>query len=338
MKPFIQKTVRGEDLSVEETREAFELIMTGAASDAQIGALLTAMAVKGAAVSEITGAATVMRQKATRVKVTDPAATLDVVGTGGDSSGTFNISTCSAIVAAAAGAAVAKHGNRSVTSKSGSAEVLAELGVNIEADVSTVERCIAEAGIGFMFAPLMHGAMKYAIGPRREMGIRTIFNILGPLTNPAGAGRLLLGVFDPALTEVMANVLGELGTVRAWVVHGEPGVDEISLAGPTRVSELNGGNVTTFDVKPEDVGIERKPMDTIQVDSPSASAAVIRNVLKGAAGPPREAVLLNAGAALVVAGLADDWAGGVKKAAKAIDTGKAKATLETLVKVSNAIR
>lgn len=338
MKPFIQKTVRGEDLSVDETREAFELIMTGAASDAQIGALLTAMAIKGAAVSEITGAATVMRQKATRVKVADPTATLDVVGTGGDSSGTFNISTCSAIVASAAGAAVAKHGNRSVTSKSGSAEVLAELGVNIEANVATVERCIAEAGIGFMFAPLMHGAMKYAIGPRREMGIRTIFNILGPLTNPAGAGRLLLGVFDPALTEVIANVLAELGTVCAWVVYGEPGVDEISLAGSTRVSELKDGNVTTFDVKPEDVGIERKPMDTIQVDSPSASAAVIRNVLKGATGPPRDAVLLNAGAALVVAGLADDWAGGVKKAAKAIDTGKAKATLEALVKVSNATR
>ena len=277
-----------------------------------------------------------MRQKATRVKVADPAATLDVVGTGGDHSGTFNISTCSALVAAAAGAPVAKHGNRGVTSKSGSAEVLAELGVNIEADVPTVERCIVEAGVGYMFAPLMHGAMKYAIGPRREMGIRTIFNILGPLTNPAGAGRLLLGVFEPALTEVIAHVLAELGAVRAWVVHGEPGVDEISLAGPTRVSDLNGGNVTTFEVKPEDVGIERKAMDTIQVDSPAASAAVIRDVLKGAAGAPRDAVLLNAGAALIVAGLADDWAGGVKKAAEVIDTGKAAATLAALVKVSHA--
>ncbi|MCK4851417.1 MAG: anthranilate phosphoribosyltransferase, partial [Phycisphaerae bacterium] len=283
MKQFLQQLIEGKDLSREQTREVFEVIMSGQASDAQIGAFLAALACKGYTAEEITGAAEIMREKVTPVRA--PANVIDTCGTGGLSKGTFNISSAVALVAAGGGVPVAKHGNRSVTSKSGAAEVYSELGVNIEADVATVQRCIAEAKVGFCFAPLLHPAMKYAIGPRREMGVRTIFNILGPLTNPAGAKRQVMGVASPELTEQLAEVLANLGSQYVYVVHGLDGIDEISISGPTQISVLHNGKITTSTIEPSELGISGASMDDLRVDSPAESAKMIRNVLTGKKGP-----------------------------------------------------
>lgn len=333
MKEFLGQLIGGEHLSQEQTREAFEAIMSGQTSDAEIGAFLAAMACRGYTVDEITGAAGIMREKVTRIKA--PANVIDTCGTGGLGKGTFNISSAVALVAAGGGVPVAKHGNRSVTSKSGAAEVYGELGINIEADVPTVERCIAQAGVGFCFAPLLHPAMKYAIGPRRQMGVRTIFNILGPLTNPAGARRQVMGVSHPELTEQLAKVLANLGSLCVCVVHGLDGIDEISISGPTQISMLRDGEVTTSTIEPEELGIERAKMDDLKVESPVESAQIIRAVLAGQKGPRRDAVLVNAAAAFVVAGKAEYLKDGIPLAEESIDSGRAADVLAKVVRISN---
>jgi len=328
----ISTLVAGRDLTREAAVAAMTEIMSGEATPAQTASFMTALAIKGETIDEITGCAEVMREKATRVRAEEPF--VDVVGTGGDKSGTFNISTAAALVVAGAGVRVAKHGNRGVSSHSGSADVLRELGVNLEADVPTVERCIAEATIGFMFAPKLHSAMKHAIGPRREIGIRTVFNILGPLTNPAGARHFLLGVFSPAMVEVMADVLKNLGAEHAYVVHGEDGLDEITTTDETLVAELEGGEIRTYRIKPEDFGISRATRDDLTVDSPEESAAVVRSVLAGETGPARDIVVLNAGAAISAAGAAPDIASGIQAAEESADSGAAAEMLDRLVRIS----
>jgi anthranilate phosphoribosyltransferase len=328
----IAALVDGVELSREQARAVMNEIMSGECTDAQIGAFLTALRLKGETVGEIAGCAEVMREKATAIRA--PGGCIDTCGTGGDSLHTFNISTAAALVAAGAGVTVAKHGNRSVSSTSGSADVLQALGVNVDAPPALVEQCLAEAGIGFLFAPRMHGAMKHAIGPRREMGIRTVFNILGPLTNPAGATRQLVGVYDAALAPVLAEVLGALGSERALVVHGHDGLDEISITGETTVAELDAGRVTTRTVTPEALGLERAPLAAIQVQSAEESAARIRGVLDGAHGPARAITLLNAGAAVYVAGRAGDMKEGVRVAREAVDSGAARTALDRLAALS----
>ena len=330
----IAKVIEREDLTTEEAVATMDAIMGGDATPAQIGSFITAMRMKGETVDEITGFARVMREKATRINCR-AGTVVDTCGTGGDGLHTFNISTASALVAAGAGAAVAKHGNRSVSSSCGSADVLKALGVNIEADVPTVERCLDEVGIGFLFAPLLHKAMKYAIGPRREIGARTFFNILGPLTNPAGATAQLMGVYAGELTEVIANVLKNLGSERVYVVHGEDGEDEISITGPTRVSELKNGSVTSYTVNPGDFGIEPAGINDIIGGEAEENAAILRSILEGEKGPKRDAVVLNSAAVIAAAGLVDDMKAGVGAATEAIDSGKARHILEELVRVSN---
>ena len=325
----------GTDLTAEQATAVMDGIMSGQASDAQIGAFLIALRVKGETVEEITGCAKVMREKATRIAAPFPDV-IDTCGTGGDASGTFNISTATAIVAAGAGCRVAKHGNRSVSSSSGSADVLKALGVNILAGTDVVERCIAEAGIGFLFAPLLHGAMKYAIGPRREMGVRTIFNILGPLTNPAFATRQVLGVYDAGLVEPLARVLKNLGSVRCLVVHGDDGLDELTTTTTSQVAELRNGDVTCRTVEPEALGIARASLDDLTVAGADESAAAVRAVLAGEAGPKRDIVLLNAAAALAAGGKAEGLGEGIRLAAQAVDSGAAAEVLEQLVAASNA--
>ncbi len=308
------------------------LIMGGEATDAQIGAFLVALRLKGETVEEIFGCAKVMREKATSIAA--PPDCIDTCGTGGDAKGTFNISTAAALVAAGAGVPVAKHGNRAVSSSSGSADVLLELGVNINAPVEIVERCIAEADIGFLFAPLLHGAMKHAIGPRREIGARTVFNILGPLTNPAGASAQLLGVYDARLCRVLAEVLGELGSKRAWVVASEDGLDEISTAAPTHVAVLDGGEVTEMDLVTGSFGLRAVPVTELVVDGATESAALIRSILAGDDIPARDVVLANAAAAIHVGGMAVDFAEGLEKARESIDSGGAAARLKKLVEIT----
>jgi len=330
----IAKLVVGEDLSRDEAIGVMNQIMSGEATDAQIAAFMVALRLKGETVEEISGCAEVMRQKATRI--TAPCDdVLDVVGTGGDEAHTFNISTAAALVSAAAGCCVAKHGNRSVSSTSGSADVLKALGVNIEADVPTVERCLAEVGVGYLFAPALHGAMKYAIGPRREMGIRTVFNILGPLTNPAMARRQLLGVYDAALLVPMAQVLASLGSTRCLIVHGDDGLDELTTTTASQVCELRAGQVTRYAITPADTGLPTASLDDLRVDGAEESAAAIRAVFAGDRGPHRDIVVLNAGAALMVADKAEDLAAGIRLAGEVIDSGAAAATLDKLVAVSN---
>jgi len=333
IREVIRTLVAGRGLSREAAAAAMTAIMEGETTLAQTAAFITALAMKGETVDEITGCAEVMRAKATRVRADEPL--VDTCGTGGDRSGTFNISTAAALVAAGAGVRVAKHGNRAASSHSGSADVLAELGVNLDADVPAVERCIAEANIGFMFAPHMHAAMKHAMPARRDIGIRTVFNILGPLTNPAGARNQVLGVFDARMLEVMAGVLEALGSRRVYVVRGEDGLDEITTTAETSVAELRDGGITTYRVKPEDFGIARASPDALTVDSAAESAEVIRSVLRGDPGPARDIVLLNAAAAVAAAGAADDLAGGLERAAESTDSGAASAALEKLVRISN---
>ncbi len=331
-KGLIAYVADGKPLSQAAAEKAFEIIMSGEATPSQMGAFLMALRVRGETVDEIAGAAKVMRAKAMHVKA--PAGAIDTCGTGGDARGTFNISTGAALVVAACGVPVTKHGNRALSSKSGSADVLAALGVNIEADMKLVEKSLAEANIGFLMAPRHHAAMRH-VGPTRvELGTRTIFNLLGPLSNPAGTRRQLIGVFHRQWTRPMAEVLGQLGSERAWVVHGSDGLDEITTTGTTYVSELKNGAVTSFEVTPEDAGLKRADPADLKGGDPAANAAAITAMLAGRPGPYRDIVLLNSAAALIVADKAKDLKSGVALAAEAILSGKARAALDKLIAIS----
>jgi anthranilate phosphoribosyltransferase len=330
---LLRTVLAGRSLDRERTRWAFGQIMDGAWPESQIAGLLVALAGKGASQEELTGAAEAMRQRSTRIE-TGGAEALDTCGTGGSGISTFNISTAAALVAAGAGVKVAKHGNRTNARASGSADVLAALGVNVDAPPAAVARCLREAGVCFCFAVRCHPAMKHAAPVRKALGVRTIFNLLGPLTNPAGARRQLMGVFDGAYVEIIARVLGALGSLRAMVVHAEDGLDEISTTAPTMVSEFR--DVATTTIRPEDFGIARGGIDDLLVSSAKASAEVVRGVLAGARGPARDIVVLNAAAALAVADRAPTIAAGIAPAAESIDSGAAKAALEKLIRVSNA--
>jgi anthranilate phosphoribosyltransferase len=330
IKEAIAKAVEGDDLTQKEMEGAMEEIMTGNATPAQIGSFITALRIKGETVDEITGAAMVMRAKAVKVNLNDDIL-LDTCGTGGDGTHTFNVSTATAFVAAGGGVKVAKHGNRAVSSLCGSADVVKNLGVSLDISPVDVGRCIQEVGIGFLFAPLYHGAMKYAAGPRQEIGLRTIFNMLGPLTNPAGATVQVLGVYAQELTDKIARVLGKLGTKEAFVVCGEGTFDEISICSPTRVSHLTDGNVETFEMTPEQYGFKRVNPEEIKGGDAQESAQIIRELLDGEKGPKRDMVVLNAAAAFVVAGLDEDFVKGIERAKDCIDSGGAKEKLNDLV-------
>jgi anthranilate phosphoribosyltransferase len=334
IKPIIGKIATGAALSRDEAARVFERMMAGEATPSQMGGLLMALRVRGETVDEITGAVAAMRGKMLRVEA--PAGAVDVVGTGGDASGSFNISTCAAFIVAGAGVPVAKHGNRALSSRSGAADVLAALGVNIEIPPAHVGRCIKEAGIGFMFAPAHHPAMKN-VGPTRvELGTRTIFNLLGPLSNPASVKRQMVGVFSRQWLEPLAQVLKNLGSEHVWVVHGSDGLDEITTAGTTSVAELKAGTVQTFEIAPEDVGFKRVKPDALRGGDAGANAQALKSVLEGKHSPLREVSLLNAAAALVVAGRADDLKGAVALATKSVDSGEAEGALDRLIVVSNA--
>ncbi|MEM7379379.1 MAG: anthranilate phosphoribosyltransferase [Pseudomonadota bacterium] len=328
----IGHVLQGRDLDRDAMQAVMRELMTGVASPAQIGGFLVGLRAKGETVTEIAAAAEVMRSLADRVTVDgDP---VDIVGTGGDVAGTFNVSTASSIVAAAAGATVAKHGNRSVSSRTGAADLFELAGVNIELDAAQVGECISEAGLGFMFAQRHHSAMKHAAGPRREMGVRTIFNVLGPLTNPAFARRQVVGVFTADLVEPIAEALGELGSTHAMVVHALEGMDEISVSGETAVAEYKDGKVTSYTLSPGDIGLGVHPLASVQVPDTEASLAAIQAVFAGEAGGPRDMVLANAGAGLYVGGLADSHSAGVERAAAAVDSGAAAAKLSELSAVT----
>jgi anthranilate phosphoribosyltransferase len=334
MIPRIQKLARGESLSLEESRDAMRTIMEGGATPAQIAAYLTALSIKGPTPDEIAGAALAMREKATRIDVGD-LPVIDTCGTGGTGKKPFNISTCAALVAAGAGAYVAKHGNRGATSKCGSSDVLEALGVNIAATPAQVARCIREIRMGFLFAPQLHGAMKFAVPVRKEIGIRTVFNLLGPLTNPAGARRQLMGVFAKDLLDPIARVLLRLEVEHAMVVHSADGLDEISLSAPTHVCEVRGGSITSYDLSPEVLGLPPGRMEDLRVETAPESAAAIREVLGGRPGPRRDIVVANAAAAIYVAGVAKDLFDGLKLAAESLDSGAAARVLERLVAMSH---
>ena len=328
----IETVVAGDNLTTEQAAAAMEQIMTGEATPAQFGALVTALRIKGETVDEIVGMASVMRQKSLHVAV--DGIVVDTSGTGGDSSGSFNISTTAAFVAAGAGARVAKHGNRAMSGSTGSADVLEALGVKIELTPESVATCIERTGFGFMFAQGFHPSMRFAAGPRREIGIRTVFNILGPLTNPAGADRQVIGVADPTVARRMAEALGRLGGSHALVVHGNDGLDELSISAPSSVWSLRDGDVTEYQVTPEEMGFRRADSAAIRADSPESSAAMARAVLSGESGAPRDVVLMNAAAALLAAGVADTLTDGVELAARSIDHGRALASLDALIELS----
>lgn len=336
IKEAIKILAEGINLSEEEMVEAMRDIMEGGATDAQIASLLTALRIKGETVEEITGAAKVMREKAAKIKA--PEKTVDTCGTGGDMAHTFNISTTSALVVAASGIPVAKHGNRSVSSRSGSADVLEALGVRIDLEPSKVEKCLESTGFCFMFAPLFHPAMKYAIGARREMGIRTIFNILGPLTNPAGAKMQILGVFSSSLTETMSHVLDNLGAAHAFVVHGEDGLDEITNTDKTKISELKDGKVNTYFITPDDFGFTRAKKEDLIGGAAEENAKITIDILQGEKGPKRDIVIMNAAAALIAGGVAEGFPDAVKIASEAIDSGRALKKLEEIKVVTNRLQ
>jgi anthranilate phosphoribosyltransferase len=330
MKQFLQKVTAGENLTQAEMAEAFDIIMSGEATPAQIAGFIVALRMKGEVVDEIAGGAESMRRHAVFIDCTG-LPVVDTCGTGGDSCDTFNVSTTAAFVVAGAGVPVAKHGNRAITSKCGSADVLMALGVNLEVTPDVVEDCIRDAGIGFMFAPKLHPAMKYAMGPRRELGVRTIFNMLGPLTNPAGAKGQIIGVFSPELTEPFANVLRLLGSKRAFIVHGQDGMDEITTTTTTRISELVDGSVKTYEFDP--LGLIEDYADAADLGGgdPDVNAAITRAILDGETGPKRDIVCLNAAAAIAAGGKADTLKDGWQLAQESIDSGKARAALDGLV-------
>jgi anthranilate phosphoribosyltransferase len=333
-KALIGKVATGAELTLEESASAFDSMMSGEATPSQMGALLMALRLRGETVDEITGAVTTMRAK--MLTVMAPEGAIDVVGTGGDASGSYNISTCAAFIVAGAGVPVAKHGNRALSSRSGAADVLAALGVRIELAPEAIARCIGEAGIGFMFAPAHHPAMKH-VGPTRvELGTRTIFNLLGPLSNPAGVKRQMVGVFSRHWVEPLAKVLGRLGSERALVVHGSDGLDEITTAGPTSVASLENGAVRTFEISPEEVGIPKADPAHLRGGDAEANATALLSVLKGEKSPFRDVAMFNAAAALMVAGKAKDLAGGMALARTSLDSGEAEGRLDRLIAVSNA--
>jgi len=335
IKEAIQALVSGRSLTMEEAAAVMEEIMQGEVTPAQLGAFVTALRIKGGTADEITGLASVMRAKALRVVIDEPV--LDVVGTGGDSSHTFNISTAAAFVAAGAGIKVAKHGNRAMSSRCGSADVLESLGVRIDLNAEQVQRCIQEVGIGFMFAPAFHPAMKYAAAPRREIGIRTVFNILGPLTNPAGAKAQVVGVADSQLVEKLALVLQSLGCQRALVVHGEDGLDEITITGKTQVFELKDDCITGYSISPEDFGLSRASSDSLKGGTIDENAALLRSVLAGTPGPQLDVVLMNAAAALLAGDRVETLQRGVDSAREVLDGGLALAKLEQLMEFSQSL-
>lgn len=332
----IQTVLDRQNLSSEEMREVMHSIMSGGATPAQIGGLLIALRCKGESVEEIAASAQVMRELATKVEVTG-AHIIDTCGTGGDGANTFNISTTAAFVVAAAGGQVAKHGNRSVSSRSGSADVLEAAGVNLELTPEQVARCVNEIGVGFLFAPRHHGAMKYAIGPRREMGVRTLFNLLGPLSNPAGAPNQLIGVFSEDWLEPLARVLNKLGSEHVLVVHAEDGLDEISIGAQTSVAELKNGDISTYKVSPEQFDMERADLSSLAVESAEDSLKMLRSVLDNQPGSAKDIVVLNAGAAIYAANLADSLAAGITKALQAIENGSAKKKLDDLIALTTSI-
>ena len=333
LKSLLIQLAEGVSLSSADAETAFDNIMSGEADNAQIGALLMALRVRGETVDEITGAVRAMRAKATRVSAPDEA--MDIVGTGGDSLGTYNISTAAALVVAGCGVTVAKHGNRAVTSKAGASDVLASLGVNLECDMSLIERAIADAGIGFLMAPRYHSAMRHVVPVRASLGIRTIFNILGPLSNPAGVKRQFTGAFDRAWIQPMAQVLANLGSEAAWVVHGADGMDEITTTDITYVAALSDGKVQTFQISPEDAGIPRASLDDLRGGDAKYNAAAIEALVDGQDGPYRDIVLFNAAASLIVAGKAQDLKRGVSIAAQSIDEGAARKALEKMIEITN---
>ncbi len=335
MQAAIKAVTERRDLSADEMQQVMRTIMTGEATQAQIGGFLIGLRMKGETVDEIAAAAGVMRELASGVKVAGDHV-VDTCGTGGDAASTFNISTTSAFVVAAAGGTVAKHGNRSISSKSGSADVLEAAGVNLGITPEQVGKCVEQVGVGFMFAPAHHSAMKHAIGPRKEMGVRTIFNVLGPLTNPAGAPNQVLGVFAKEMVEPLANVLNKLGSDHVLVVHSEDGMDEISIGAPTFVAELKEGKVDSYTIQPEDFGMSRTDISALAVDGAEASLAVVKSVLNGEAGPASDIVALNAGAAIYAAGLADSLAAGIKKAQEVIASGAGAEKLAALAALSNS--
>src|SRR6202165_2111492 len=334
LKSIIGKVATGATLSRDEAASAFDSMMSGEATPSQMGGLLMALRVRGETVDEITGAVSAMRSK--MLRVTAPPDAVDVVGTGGDGSGSVNVSTCASFIVAGAGVPVAKHGNRALSSRSGAADVLSSLGVKIDITPEHVGRCVAEAGIGFMFAPSHHPAMKN-VGPTRvELVTRTIFNLLGPLSNPAGVRRQMVGVFARSWIEPLAKVLAALRSERAWVVHGSDGLDEITTSGPSFIAELAGGKVKTFEVTPEDAGLKRSNPEQLRGGEAAMNAAALRAVLEGMPGPYRDVALMNAGATLVVAGKAKNIREGVALGAKVVERGAANARLEKLIAVSNA--
>jgi len=333
LKSIIGKVATGATLSRDEAATAFDAMMSGEATPSQMGGLLMALRVRGETVDEITGAVAAMRGK--MLKVQAPADAIDVVGTGGDASGSYNISTCAAFIVAGAGIPVAKHGNRALSSRSGAADVLASLGVKIDLSPEKVGRCVKEAGIGFMFAPAHHPAMKN-VGPTRvELATRTIFNLLGPLSNPAGVKRQMVGVFSKQWVQPLAQVLKNLGSDSVWVVHGSDGLDEITLTGPTTVAALEKGNIRTFEIAPEDAGLTRSSPGSLKGGDADANAVALRSVLEGIPSAYRDVALLNAAAALIVAGKAKDLKEGVAIGSKAVDSGAAAARLKQLIAVSN---
>lgn len=331
----IQAVVEGRNLSADEAAAAMDEIMSGEATPAQFGALVTALRMKGETVDEIAGMARVMREKSLQVHTTGRL--VDTAGTGGDNSGSFNISTTAAFVVAGAGEKVAKHGNRSMSGSTGSADVLEALGIKIDLTPESVARCIEEVGFGFMFAQGFHPSMRFAAGPRREISIRTVFNILGPLTNPANASRQLIGVADPSIAERMALVLGQLGSEKALVVHGSDGMDEMTITGPSTIWQLENGEVSSYEFSPEELGFSLSDADSISAAGPEDSARIARAVLSGEPGPARLVVLLNAAAALVAAGSADTLAAAIHIAASSIDRGEAMDRLNALVELSRTL-
>jgi anthranilate phosphoribosyltransferase len=333
LKSCLAKVIEGKSLNQAEAREIMTQIMSGQVTHAQLAALITGLKIKGETVEEITGFALAMREKATPVK-TNQRFLVDTCGTGGDGSSTFNISTAAALVVAGAGLPVAKHGNRSVSSKCGSADVLEELGVNLATDPEEVAKCVDEIGIGFLFAPVFHPAMKHAAGPRKELGFRSIFNLLGPLTNPLGAKHQVVGVYDANLTEVMAKVLHKLGILKAFVVSGIDGLDEVSITAPTKITRLEQGQISTFFFEPELINLNASSNDLIKGDTPKENAKIILEILGGEKGPRRDIVLVNSAFALMSGGIAGGIKEGLEIAAAAIDSGKALKKLQLLVKYS----
>jgi anthranilate phosphoribosyltransferase len=330
---LIAKVATGAVLTREEAATAFEQMMSGEATPSQMGGLLMALRVRGESVDEITGAVSVMRAKMLRVHA--PPNAIDIVGTGGDASGSFNISTCAALIVAGAGVPVAKHGNRALSSRSGAADVLSALGVNIELSPEQIGLCIREAGIGFMFAPAHHPAMKNVAATRVELGTRTLFNLLGPLSNPAGVRRQMIGVFSKHWTEPLAQVLKNLGAESVWVVHGSDGLDEITTSGPTSVTALENGAIRNFQISPEDVGLPKVKPEALRGGDAAANAKAVEDVLEGKKTPFRDVALLNAAAALVVAGKAKDLPAGFALATHSVDSGEAEGRLDRLIVVSN---